>query len=383
MWGVRRMRWLKFLKELEQQPPISQQAKGGRHVPKGLLFQWHITERCNLKCTHCYQESNDRDTEELEFERMLEILEQYRSLLDKWRKECGRKVWGQITVTGGEPFVRKDFLKLLETFQRDKERYDFAILSNGSFIDKAMAQKLKGLGPRFVQLSIEGDMATHDDIRGKGSYQQTVQALKHLVKARVQSFISFTAHRGNFKQFPEVAKLGRKLGVTRVWSDRLIPQGSGKEMSALVLTPEETKEFFSIMSRERSREPRWPTSRRTVSMHRALQFLEDGGRPYRCSAGGSLVTVLPNGDLLPCRRMPVVVGNLLERPLEELYYSTKLFQELRNKKQVVSGCEECFFKNFCQGGLKCLAYALTDDPFSRDPGCFLRNPGDGPEIGPL
>jgi len=107
-----------------------------------------------------------------------------------------------------------------------------------------------------------------------------------------------------------------------------------------------------------------------ISLHRALQFLVNGGRPYHCTAGDSLITVLPGGDLLPCRRMPVAVGNLRENSLVQLYYGSELFQALRDRTRISAGCEHCFYARLCRGGLKCLSHAINRDPFTADPGCW-------------
>ena len=192
----------------------------GLYVPHGLLLQWHITDRCNLRCSHCYQDTYSG--KELQFEDILDVLKQYKDLLQLWRHGEGRlPVRGHITITGGEPFVRRDFLDLLEVFSANKRHFSFAILTNGSFIDASVARKLHRLGTSFVQVSIEGTQATHDMIRGHGDFDKTVSAVKHLVRARVRTLISFTAHRANFRGFTEVARLGRRLRVSRVWADRV------------------------------------------------------------------------------------------------------------------------------------------------------------------
>jgi len=342
----------------------------GVYIPRRLLLQWHITERCNLRCSHCYQESYSG--KELGLEDLLELMAQFKDLLKFWRHaENCQRIGGHITVTGGEPFVRQDFLALLEVFSANSKHFSFAILTNGSSIDSAMARELRKLGPRFVQVSIEGAQATHDKIRGEGNFEQTVSALKHLVRERIRTFISFTAHRGNFHEFAEVARLGRRLRVSSVWADRLIPWGTGSAMKELVLTPDETQEFFEIMKRARKKATLFRNGRTEVAMHRALQFLVGGGQPYHCTAGDTLITIQPNGDLYPCRRMPIRVGNLMETNLFELYYNSELFRALRNRDLIGDGCRNCFYSALCRGGLKCLSYALTGDPFQTDPGCWL------------
>jgi radical SAM protein with 4Fe4S-binding SPASM domain len=348
------------------------------HRPIGLLLQWHVTERCNRRCAHCYQEGYSG--EELPFPDLIRVLEQFKNLLRSRSSEArGFPVPGHVTVTGGEPFVRRDFLNLLELLASDRARYSFAILTNGSFIDEKMARRLRRLGPAFVQVSIEGSRATHDAIRGPGDFDRTLSALKNLVRERIRTLISFTAHRANFRDFGEVARLGRRLRVSRVWADRLIPRGAGAENGAL--TPTETREFFEIMHRARTEAARSWFGRTEVSMRRALQFLVGGGAPYRCAAGDTLVTVQPNGDLVPCRRMPIRVGNLMETPLVELYQESDLFRALRDRDQVSDGCHGCFHAGTCRGGLKCLSYATTGDPFRIDPGCWRGSAAPEASIG--
>ena len=338
------------------------------YIPPRLLLQWHITERCNLRCTHCYQTSYARD--ELDTPGLFAILDQYLELLDRWRG-CDPTVArrGHINVTGGEPFVRRDFSDLLEAFTGHSTDIGFAILTNGTFIDCATANRLAELEPEFVQVSIEGSEATHDRIRGNGNHEATATAIRHLVNAGVPVVISFTAHRDNYKEFAEVARMGEKLGVTRVWADRLIPWGAGSDLA--LMTETETHEFFNIMRSARKRAKRAPFGRTDVGMYRALQFLASDCTPYHCTAGDTLITVQPNGDLYPCRRMPIKVGNLTETPLTELYYSSELFRRLRDPTTVSTGCQGCPHALVCRGGLRCLSYALTGDPFVADPQCWL------------
>ncbi|MHA2298459.1 MAG: radical SAM protein [Candidatus Hodarchaeales archaeon] len=351
-----------------QDKPFLNSNDSRSYIPRGLLLQWHLTERCNIRCSHCYQESYKG--KELDIKELINILDQYKSLLRRWRSKK-KRVWGHVTVTGGEPFVRTDFVDFLKLLSLDKELFSFAILTNGYFIDEKMARTLKTLGPRFVQVSLEGTKQTNDKIREKGSYDHAVSALKFLGKEKIRTLISFTAYGKNYREFPEVVKLAKKMKVSRVWSDRLIPSGSGQDFNEYQLSPSETRDFFQLMHRTRPRiNLKW-LNRTEVGMYRALQFLVAGGRPYHCTAGDTLLTVQPNGDLLPCRRMPIRVSNLLEVPLLELYYKSEVFLALRDRNRVITGCEACSFSKLCRGGLKCLSYAVTGSPFNADPGCWL------------
>ncbi len=333
-----------------------------------LLLQWHVTERCNFRCAHCYQEGYAG--EELPLDGLLSLLEQFSDLLARRRRDLpGLPYRGRLTLTGGEPFVRDDFLAFLERIAARKPLWTFSILTNGSLIDDVLAERLARLGPSFVQVSIDGTPSTNDRLRTPGAHEGAVRALQSLVRRGISTFISFTAQRGNYREFADVARLGCELGVTRVWADRLIPSGSGAELAGELLTPEETRELFEIMVEARAEaEDRF--GRTQVSLGRALQFLVGGGRPYHCAAGDRLITLQPNGDVLPCRRMPIVVGNALRTSLLELYYNNAVLRRLREHNAPSRGCEDCRYALQCGGGLRCLSYALTGDPLSADPGCW-------------
>ncbi len=335
--------------------------------PRSLLFQWHLTERCNLRCAHCYQ--SDPLPAELGYDDWLDVVEQLRALVRGWQP--GRLRGMQITLTGGEPLLHGDLFRLLDHLAADPWPWRLALLTNGTLLDAAACRELARLRLAFVQVSLDGMQATHDATRGAGSFAAAVVGLRQLRAAGVPSMVSFTAHRGNWREFPAVAALAVKLGAQRVWTDRMIPAGRGAEMADALLSPAETQAYLDLVGATRRRWSRRPWVRTDVAAHRALQFLAPGGGPaYRCHAGDSVLALLPNGDLLPCRRLPLVVGNVRQRPLTELY-AEPLLAERRSAERLPSACTACDHQRACRGGLRCLAYAVTVDPHAADPGCRL------------
>jgi len=328
-----------------------------QRAPRRLVLQWHITERCNLRCSHCYQ--GDRPAPELALDELLLLLDQYDRLLARLRRNG--PVQGHVTVTGGEPFLRRDCLTLLRAVA--ERGHTIAVLTNGTLIDDQLARELRAIGPLFVQVSIDGTPATHDRIRGRGNHARVACALALLRRHKLRTLVSFSAHRANYRELPAVVHLAMKHRVPVVWADRVIPWGRGEAFSSAVLDPHETRELFRIMAATRQEvSRRWFCPTR-VAMHRGLQFLEGGGRPYRCSAGRSLLALMPNADLYPCRRLPLPVGNLWHTPLEELYFESPVLLSLRDRRRVSRGCEGCPHAERCGGGLRCLAYAMKGSPF--------------------
>lgn len=327
---------------------------------KEFVLQWHIGEACNLRCKHCYQEKHIPVS--LKYDELLKILNQYRNLLKKL------KVNGHINLTGGEPLCSPHFYKLLEEFKKDKDLYSFSILTNGTLLTEENVKKISSYNPEYVQVSLEGGKKTNDYVRGKGVYKKVANAIKLLKKNNIYTSISFTATKINYKEFPKVVKFGVKYGVNNIWSDRFIPLGTDYDKEFL-MTKEETKEYLEIMENERQKLRRKKTNT-NIAMYRALQFQKTNDLPYTCTAGKSLLTVMENGNLVPCRRMPIVVGNLLKNDMYDLYKNNKVLKELE-KDTTPDECKSCEYSNTCSGGLKCLTYAIYKDLNHKDVGCNL------------
>ena len=188
-------------------------------------------------------------------------------------------------------------------------------------------------------------------------------------KHNIYTSISFTATRLNYKEFPQVVKFARKYKVNNVWSDRYIPLGDSKDKK-LTLNFKQTRKYLNIMYKEKNKLAKIKNNQTNISMYRALQFQMTNDFAYGCTAGDTLLTVMENGDLVPCRRMPIVVGNLFKTKMYDLYENNIILKELRNKK-IPEECQECEFSEMCHGGLKCLTFALYNDFDHKDIGCNM------------
>lgn len=325
------------------------------------ILQWHLSELCNLKCLHCYQEMHTPI--QLPYSYLLSILEQYRELLNKLN------IKGHINLTGGEPLCSPHFYKILDEFEKDKKLYSFSILTNGTLITDEIAKKISKYNPEYVQVSLEGGKKINDYIRGNGVYKKVAQAIKYLKKYNIYVSLSFTATKLNYKEFPRVVKFAEKCGVDNIWSDRFIPLNTDKDIN-LQMNKDETTEYLKIMEKERIK-LKLKNSKTNIAMYRALQFQMTNDYPYACTAGKTLLTVMENGDLVPCRRLPIVVGNLQKENMYELYNNSTILKELRNEN-IPDDCKKCEHSKLCAGGLKCLTYALYKNFNHKDIGCNMK-----------
>lgn len=324
---------------------------------KTFILQWHLSEKCNLRCKHCYQE--DHTPVELSYKELLNILNQYKELLKKM------KMKGHINITGGEPLCSPYFFKILEEFKKDSNLYSFSILTNGTLITDKIAKKIKSYNPTYVQVSLEGGKRVNDFIRGKNSYNKITKGIENLVNNGIYTSISFTATKLNYKEFKKVVKIATLYKVNNVWTDRYIP--INKKDDSLIMS---SKDFIKYLKIMKSAKKKLENSITKVSMNRALEFLVTNDFAYHCTAGDTLLTVMENGDLVPCRRMPIVLGNLKKDNMYDLYKNSDVCKSLR-KENIPSECKDCEHSTLCRGGLKCLTYALTNDYRNKDVNCPL------------
>ena len=334
-----------------------------------LLLQFHITGRCNLRCKHCYR--TDGDVEPLSYQDIVRVIEQYKALRQVYNEQKGIRRRGHINITGGEPFIREDIKEILLLLGENRQEFSYGILSNGSFLDDELIRILKETEVSFVQLSIDGDRQTHDYLRAPGDFDRVFATAQRLEKAGIRTYISFTANRSNYKHLPKIAAQCRKRKITKLWSDRLVPIGNGKEIQDLIIGKDILEDYLRVLKKAGGNfltRALYPKTQ--VTMNRALQFLHSTGEIYSCSAGDSLITVDEFGNIMPCRRMPILCGNVFSSSMEQVYYEHEVFRNLRQRK-VPKACAGCKHALLCRGGARCQSYALCESFYQADPACIL------------
>jgi len=329
------------------------------------VLQWHLTERCNLSCTHCYQ-NESIIKEELSLEENFEVVDKFVAFIQTLPQPSR----GIINLTGGEPFAYAQLEPLLAYISKFKKVISFNFLSNGTLINDKTIELLQHYRPSWVQISIDGDEKNHDLIRGRGAFKRSVNGIKRLKAIGIEVLLSFTAHKQNYKSFPSVVKVVHSIEVERVWSDRLIPEGVGIGMSELLLSPKETRHYVQILKWEQIKAKLNPLSKTEVTTKRALQFVPHLDQPHQCTAGRYLFALLPNGKVLPCRRLAIEVGDIRDESFIDIYHNNSFIQKLKKPYIQTKGCEGCRFERSCNGGLRCLAYSINGDPFTKDPSCW-------------
>ncbi len=325
-------------------------------------FQWHLTERCNKSCRHCYQ--TDQQSSELPMSQLELILDRMDEALTKWQLP------GSLSLTGGEPLVRRDELfSLMHRIDALASFSYYDILSNGSMLTHADARELKTLRKlRRVQLSLEGaTQSTNDLIRGYGTFEETLDAIRLLKRHGLTVGVMTTLSRLNSQEIPALIEMLDEAGVDTFAVERLIPEGNGGELKDQILSPEELRNLYGdIYGLAHS------TRRLRILLHRPLLVLvapDDPSVGALCSVGNNALTVMPDGTVYPCRRLPMPIGNVLSDGFFSIWYGSELLWRVRDPDNHHAKCRECQFFAACRG-CRAMAYFTTGDYMGVDPQCW-------------
>ncbi len=338
-----------------------------------MTLQFHITGRCNLRCRHCYRQEGN--VEPLTYGDICRVVEQFLALTERNNRTWGTDFRGHINLTGGEPFLHKDIDRVLTLLGRCREKLSYGVLTNGSFLNSAAMALLKETGAAFVQLSLDGNRELHDCLRCPGDYDRVLAVAGRLERAGISTQLSFTANRDNMQYLPQAAWECRRRGISKLWTDRLVPIGTGQALENLAITREALPDYLAALKKAQGNAlTRLVFPKTRVTGNRALQFLGCQGSVYACSAGTRLSTVDEFGTSMPCRRMPIACGDIFSSSLEEVYYRSPVFQSLR-QSGIPEECGGCRYRHTCGGGARCQSYAACGSFRRADPGCPLARRG--------
>ena len=330
-------------------------------------IQWHITNLCNLRCMHCYQDDFSKKGD-LDWSGLKKVSDNVISTLREWNKTAC------IHLTGGEPLLNPELFTLLNDLDQQSMVEELGIITNGLLADREMMRRFSGFSKlKKIKISLDGgDAETNDSVRQKGTFEKAMQNLSLIKETeKFETLLMFTVMKRNFKSLPSLFKLSQDLGIHGLIIERFIPLGRGRGIMSEVLGKEEWKEmigmlldFFSIELEDHYFLP-----------YQAFQVSFGGREPELlgapCVIGRDGICVMPNGDVLPCRRFPISIGNLLTDSLNTIWEKSELLEKLRKQENLKGKCGRCEIKE-CRG-CRSLALALTGDYLGEDPHCGYYN----------
>ena len=264
-----------------------------------LYVAWQITNECNLACLHCIEESGPGKAfaDELDGEQVFAVLDQ---LLD-------REV-PYLSFSGGEPMLHPHFFEMVE--RACARGAQLKIETNAHYLDPANAARLKALGVKAVQVSLDGaSTATFGRMRVRGEFDKVLDGIRNLRDAGVPIEINFSPAKFNLHEIGNVVDLAHELGAYSFYTGRTMYTGNAvKAWRHLEVTDAQYDEYFDAL-RAKTIEYR---GRMRVYFHEA-GLLEE--LRYRVRHPAALLIVLPNGLVKLINALPFVCGDLRTQSL--------------------------------------------------------------------
>ncbi|MCX7973195.1 MAG: radical SAM protein [Candidatus Aminicenantes bacterium] len=330
---------------------------------RSFYVQWHLLDRCNLRCRHCYQD-NFSSEPELSWPELKFLADNLISTMRIWQAKL------EVALTGGEPFLKKELKLLLETLNSSSEVKAISLITNGLLIPDWVEELKKFKKFKELRISLDGVRPeTNDDLRGQGTYKQVLKGMRKVKEMGLPFLIMFTVMKKNFHEVPWLFELAKTVGASGFIIERFFPLGQGKNWVNEVLGAED---FFFLWEQILDRSNLAARPKELIPF-RAIKIELDQPFPRvfgsGCIIGQDGLALMPDGTIFPCRRFPLPLGNLMEKPLSEIWQNSKILQTLRDKSKLKGHCSNCQVKTCF--GCRAMSYVLTGDPFAPDPHCWL------------
>ena len=292
-------------------------------VPFSVVFE--ITDRCNLKCLHCYQENGEK--EELSFHEIKVILDDLEKLGTM-----------KVTLTGGEPLLREDFIEIF--FYCSQKGFATKLFTNATLLNAEHKKAFVKKPPFAVECSLYGASAkTHESISGvSGSFEKTLANIKWMAAKGTRVFVKSVVLCLNFHEMEDLGRLCHGLGVPFFPTLRVFP------------------------SCDPTRSPeRWRVKTDDLMALRKMKsgFLkkhsdsDNKSGELICNAGREACCLDAEGKVYPCVALRWECGDLRKQSLPEIWFHSSVLRKIRSfHDQDFKGCVSCQWKrscNFCPG----------------------------------
>ena len=189
-------------------------------VPSLRYLELQITDKCNLRCRHCY--IGNVGTDELSVKQIKETLKEF------------EKMQGlRVLITGGEPLLHSKFEEVNEMLPQFSVRK--VLFTNGLLLK----ERIKKLNVEEIQVSIDGLEHAHDSLRGKGTFKAAMKAVNLSLDYGFHVSIATMVHPENLDDFEEMERLFKDIGIREWTVDVPCITGRLKENREFQIRPEE------------------------------------------------------------------------------------------------------------------------------------------------
>ncbi|MBT3311734.1 MAG: radical SAM protein [Desulfobacterales bacterium] len=348
------------------------------------IVVWNTTRTCNLKCVHCYTDSDNKKYKgELSTGEGLSLIDDLASFNIP-----------SLLFSGGEPLVRKDLFSLIERAANRNIRP--VISTNGTLIDRDTAHNIKNSGIVYAGISLDGMEDINDKFRGvKGAFSRAMKGFENCIAVGQRVGLRLTLTRKNYEDLHKIFDFIEKEGIPRACFYHLVYSGRGGDMfkddlshkesrSAMDVILERTDDFFNrgldinILTVDNHADGvylyRKLMEKKPDRAEEVRGLLEWNGGAAN-STGVGIANIDFNGNVHPDQFwQDYTFGNIRERSFGDIWMdeSDGLMHGLKHKADYIKGrCRLCDYRKLCTGAMRVRGFRTYNDPWAPDPQCFI------------
>jgi heme b synthase len=287
-----------------------------------------------------------------------------------------------IILTGGEPLLRSDVFNLAR--HGTQKGFRVVMATNGTLFTEEIVQEMKDSGIQRVSISLDGpDAETHDAFRKvKGCFEGSLRGIELLKKGQMEFQINTTITQVNLHVVPDMLRLAVHLGAVAHHLFLLVPTGRGKELQNQEISALDYEKTLHWFYEQRDRVPLQLKATCAPHYTRILrQRAKQEGKKITpkeygldamtrgCLGGISFCFISHVGQVQPCGYLELNCGNVRERPFDQIWAQSEIFNSLRNTNGYQGKCGRCEFRKVC-GGCRARAYETSGDYMAEEPYCI-------------
>jgi len=321
------------LKATPASHPVRVTGSRGAFIPPHMSIE--LTIGCNLRCRHCYRESEPEKNAYMPTEDLLDVLDRLH--------QAGLR---SVELTGGEPLMHRDFPAVLDFCS---ERFPLVgVLTNGTLLPDAVADRFSRMGDQLLlSMSLDGpNPESHDLRRGvPGSFAKTTRHLARLSDMGVNVRVSMCVDEGNFADIESTLLLARELGAKAFSYTPVLPLGRGKTWAP----PGWNLDGREVLQAEQEIAERHKGFLATLPAETLCGLEGNKG----CGAGHRTYAMDPWANVRPCATWgadELIIGNLRQQSIEEVFGHpvTRALEEIPvPSHHHCAGCEMELFCRYC------------------------------------
>ncbi|UNC92830.1 radical SAM/SPASM domain-containing protein [Candidatus Contubernalis alkaliaceticus] len=274
-------------------------------VNSPIMIAVDVTNKCNLRCVHCFNNSGEGSRNEMTDDELIELMDQIIELAPL----C-------VCICGGEPLLRPVIYYLIEKLSGNVGTIN--MVSNGYYIDDTVAKKLVDSGLKLLQISIDGTTSMqHDTLRGiRGSFDKAVRAVQYARQNELKVVTSLVPNKLNHEYIEEYLDRCKEMGVSEVRMMPFIPMGRGSTAETLLLDGDD---YVVLQQKILKKKQQYQFDNFKVEWGDPIDHLLRMPLNQQYGMKAYAMEVKSDGSITVSTYLPIRVGNVREHSMKEYW----------------------------------------------------------------